>query len=333
MIRLMAAEVRAKLAEILEGRGASELAASKVALEMTRNSLEGVYTHGINRFPRLVESIDLGQIRVGAGLSLLGGFGGFENYDGNLGFGIINAWAAMERAIELAGLHGLGLVAVRNTNHWLRAATYGHQACEAGMAGFCVTNTRPNMPSWGASDARLGNNPLVFAFPFRDGDIVVDTALSQYSYGALEKAVLEGRQMPFPAGFDALGKPTCDPATVLETRRSMPAGYWKGAALSFVLDVVAAALSRGNTVGDIGKLGDEFALSQVFLAIDYKKIVPQDEAEAIARRAVDNLRASAPDGSGAPIVYPGQRLRATRAKNEAEGIPVDERIWDKILGL
>ena len=52
--------------------------------------------------------------------------------------------------------HGVGLVALRNTNHWMRAATYGYQACEAGMAALCFTNTQPNMPAWGATDARLG---------------------------------------------------------------------------------------------------------------------------------------------------------------------------------
>ena len=30
-----------------------------------------------------------------------------------------------------------------NTNHWMRAGTYGWQAAEAGFIGICWTNTMP----------------------------------------------------------------------------------------------------------------------------------------------------------------------------------------------
>ena len=165
MLRIPPAEVRTAFEKILLGRGCSPDHARKVALEVTRNSLEGTYTHGINRFPRLVKSIDGGTLDMKAEPVLVNAFGALENYDGGLGFGIVNASVCMGRAVELAEVHGIGCVALRNTNHWFRAATYGYQACERGMAGICFTNTLPNMPTWGAIDPRLGNNPLVMAFP------------------------------------------------------------------------------------------------------------------------------------------------------------------------
>ena len=333
MMRIPAAEAQAQLEAILLGRGCSPDRAAKVALEMTRNSIEGTYTHGINRFKRLVGDIDAGYIKMDAEPSLSGGFGALENWEGNLGFGIINAWACMGRAIELAKVHGIGCVALRNTNHWLRAATYGYQACEAGMAGICFTNTRPNMPTWGAIDPHLGNNPLVMAFPWKEGEIIVDMAMSQFSYGALELAVLEGRQMPVAAGFDAEGNLTSDPAAVLASRRSMPAGYWKGAALSFVLDIFAAGLSLGKTTSDIGKLDAEIALCQTFIAINFARVAPRESVDEIVRSAVEDLLSSKPDGSTRPVVYAGQRMREVRERNMAEGIPVDERVWAAILAL
>ena len=66
--------------------------------------------------------------------------------------------------------------------------------------------------------------------------------MSQFSYGALELAKLDGREMPFPAGYDEHGELTTDPLQVMKTLRILPMGYWKGAALSIVLDVLAAAL-------------------------------------------------------------------------------------------
>ena len=332
-MRIQEAEARGKLEEILEGRGCPTNHAAKVALEIVRNSLEGTYTHGINRFPRLVRYIDKGIIKLDVEPLLLHAFGALENYDGQLGFGIVNAWASMARAVELASIHGIGCVALRNTNHWLRAATYGYQACESGMAGICFTNTLPNMPTWGAADPRIGNNPLVMAFPWKEGEIIVDMAMSQYSYGALELAELKGEQMPFAAGFDAEGNLTTDPSAVLKTMRMLPAGYWKGAALSFVLDIFAGSLSLGKTTSEIGKLESEFGLSQTFIAIDFARVAPRLDVDEIVRSAVEDLLSSKPDGSARPIVYAGQRMREERRRNLIEGIPVDERVWDEIGSL
>lgn len=331
MLQIMAAKAEGILKSILVGRGCPDGHAAKVAKEMTRNSLEGTYTHGINRFPRLVEDIDQGSIDLEAEAVRVGGFGGFEIWDGKGGLGIVNAWMAMGRAIQLASEQGVGWVALRNTNHWLRAATYGYQACSAGMAGICFSNTTPNMPTWGAVDPRLGNNPLVLAFPHAGGDILVDMAMSQYSYGALESAMLKGEAMPYPAGFDESGSLSCDPEAVFRSKRTLPIGYWKGAALSFVLDVFASGLSLGKSVARIGEAGVERDLSQVFVAIDFAKA--GSGAEDIASEAVDYLLSSTPDGSSNPIVYPGQRMRTIRERNLAEGIPVDERVWDKVLAL
>ena len=141
----------------------------------------------------------------------LNGFGAIENWDGNLGLGIINASFAMQRAIELAREHGIGLVALRNTNHWFRAATYACRACDEGMAAMCFSNTSPNMPAWGAEDSRLGNNPLTLGFPGREGHVVADLAMSQFSYGKLELAQLQGKSMPVDAGFNEQGILTRDP--------------------------------------------------------------------------------------------------------------------------
>lgn len=333
MLKIPAGEVMTAFEKILLGRGCPPEHARKVAFEVARNSLEGTYTHGINRFARLVRGIDDGTLDMKAEPVLIKAFGGLENYDGGLGFGIVNAFVCMGRAIELAKEHGIGCVALRNTNHWLRAATYGYQACEQGMAGICFTNTLPNMPTWGAVDPRLGNNPLVIAFPWKEDHIVVDMAMSQYSYGALELAALNGEQMPYAAGFDAAGNLTRDPEAVLKTKRMMPAGYWKGAALSFALDIFSGGLSLGNTTSAIGRLGGEYAISQTFIAINISAIAPPGRVEEIVREAVEDLLSSKPDGSSRPIVYAGQRMRAVRERNAAEGIPVDERVWREILSL
>ena len=315
--------------------GAGPGKSRKIAYEMARNSLEGTYTHGINRFARLIRCIDCGIVVPEAEPGLLSSFGAIERYDGRQGFGITNALFAMDRAMKLSSEHGIGMVGLINTNHWMRAATYGYYAVEHGYAAICFTNTIPNMPAWGAIDSKLGNNPFVMAFPRKDGrHIIVDSAMTQFSYGALEVAKLAGRRMSVAAGFDKDGNLTDDPVKVLETRRTIPAGFWKGAAMSFLLDIFASCLTLGRSVADISKLeGDEHGVSQLFFAVDYAKLVDREEASEAAERAIAFLKESKKAEGTEEIVYPGERMMRTKERNLKDGIPVDERIWNEIISL
>ena len=323
--------MREKLVE----HGTSPEKAGMVAYEMARNSLEGTYTHGINRFARLVRGIDSGIVIPGAEPTLISSFGAIERYDGNLGFGITNALFAMDRAMAKASEHGIGMAGLVNTNHWMRAATYGYHAVEKGYAAICFTNTIPNMPTWGAVDSRLGNNPFVMPFPRKYArHMVFDSAMTQFSYGALEVARLAGERMSVAAGFDKDGLLSDDPAAVLETRRMIPAGFWKGSALSFLLDIFASCITLGRCVADISRLeGDEHGVSQLFFAIDYGKMVDEEEAYRTAERAIAFLKESKKADGAGEIVYPGERMMRARERNLREGIPVDDGVWNEILSL
>lgn len=334
-MRLMYEQVTDTLQKKLTSYGTPDDQADLVSKQIARNSLEGVHTHGINRFPRLIRNIKEGIVKPGNTPTLMHSFQSMENYDGQLGLGIANATFCMQRAMDLAAEHGIALVALRNTNHWFRAATYGYQACDAGYAALCFTNTVPNMPTWGAIDSHLGNNPFMMAFPKADGShVIVDSAMSQFSYGALELAQLEHRDMPIDAGFDSEGNLTKNPEEVIRTQRILPTGYWKGAAMSFVLDLFAASLSLGNSVSMLGKQnGDEHGVSQMFIAIDYGRIADHVSVETIVEQAINDLKSSMPDSGTEEIVYPGERPLRIRRKNLEEGIPVDESVWKTILAL
>ena len=90
-MRIAFEEARKVLAEKLEKHGVPAWQAEKVGYEMARNSLEGIYTHGLNRFERLVRNIDEGIVIPGTEPELIHSFGAMENYDGRLGLGITNA--------------------------------------------------------------------------------------------------------------------------------------------------------------------------------------------------------------------------------------------------
>lgn len=320
---------------ILIEKGLSEQDADLSSKLFAKNSLDGIYSHGVNRFPRVIEYIEKGYIKVNEKAEKIDGYGSFERWDGNLGMGNINAKISMDRAISLAREFGIGIVALRNTNHWMRGGTYGWQAADAGCIGICWTNTMPNMPAWGAKDSRIGNNPLIMSVPRSDGShVVVDMAMSQFSYGKIEEYKYKERELPIPGGYDSDGKLSTNPMEIEKTGRVLPIGFWKGSGLSIVLDLIAAILSDGSSTSDVGKqTKDEYGVSQVFIAINQSKLNAPEVSDEIIKNVLDNIKDSIPQDSETKILYPGERVVITRRENLEKGIPVDELIWNKIISL
>jgi 3-dehydro-L-gulonate 2-dehydrogenase len=241
----------------------------------------------------------------------------------------------MERAIELAHEHGLGGVALANTNHWMRGGSYGWLAAEAGVFALCWTNTLPNLPAWGTATPTLGNNPLVIAIPRPHGaHVVLDMAISQFSYGSISAYAARGEPLPVPGGFDAEGKLTTDAAILEVSQRALPIGYWKGSGLSLVLDMLAAMLSGGRATHQLARDSlRESGQSQIFLAIDPSTFADRAELERIAGGILESLRVAVPLDPERPVRYPGQQTLHLREENLRLGVPVDSEVWERLLAL
>lgn len=320
---------------VLMKRGVDETTSFEAASNFAMTSLDGVYSHGINRFPRLISYLDSGTINPKSQPECEMTYGVMERWNGNLALGNTNAIKAMDRACELAKVHGVGVVALRNTNHWMRGGAFGWQAANAGCIGICWTNTMPNMPAYGAKDRRIGNNPFIMSVPRSNGaHVVVDCALSQFSYGKIEEYKLKDKSLPVPGGYDSEGNITTDPSEIEKTWRVLPVGFWKGSGLSIVLDMIAAILSGGNSVGDIGdNIGEEIGLSQVLIAIDPTKFSNTEEIDEVVNKVIDYVKESEPVQENGAIYYPGESSLRVRKDNLEHGIPVVEEIWNSILNM
>ena len=297
------------------------------------NSLDGVYTHGVNRFSRFIQMVVENQVLPDKGPSKISSSGGMEQWDGNLGPGPSNAIFCTERALQLANKNGIGCVALCNTNHWMRGGTYGWKAAKEGYAFICWTNTIANMPAWGAKDSHLGNNPLIIAIPHNDDAIVLDMAISQFSFGAMEKFAMQQKTLPVMGGYDETGQMTTDPQKILETKRSLPIGYWKGSGLALLLDLLATILSGGKSTFEITAQKIESAVSQVFIAINLSSLPISSGINSIINSIIKDYHSAEPDDTSNNILYPGERVLQTRKENVEIGIPVNIDIWNEILAL
>ena len=334
MKRVPYEEMVAQFARVLEKKGFTASDAQDAAIIFAQNSLAGVFSHGLNRFPRVVSYLEKGEIDPAARATCVSSMGSIERWDGHRGFGPLNAKRAMDRACELAKQNGVGVVALGNNNHWMRGGTYGWLAADHGCIGICWSNTMPNMPAWGGKDRKIGNNPLIMAVPRSNGEhAMIDCAVSQFSYGKIEDCRLRGVQLPVPGGYNEKGELTTDPAEIEKTWRVLPMGYWKGSGLSIALDLIATVLTNGNSVHTIGTFGDEIGLTQIMIAIDPAKFNTVEETDAIVDAILADVKSSKPVTESGEVYYPGELELKNIKENKELGVPVIEEVWESVLKM
>jgi 3-dehydro-L-gulonate 2-dehydrogenase len=311
--------------------GLTEHRATLLATILADNTRDGVASHGVNRFHLVVNKIKNNTVDKDVLPVLLKSFGAFEQWDGQHGIGPLNALAMVDRAMELADEHGIGLVAIRNTDHWMRGATYGYRAAEKGYVCICWTNTIPLMPSWPNKTITIGNNPIVFAIPKKDHPVVLDMALSQFSFGKLESARATNTPLVAIGGYDKEGRPTNDASAILDGGQAMPIGLYKGSGLSLLLDICASVLSSGTSTTFMD--AKEHSVSQIFITIHPGSTKEEQESrKAYVESIIEDLKKKSTVHQE-EFRVPGERTIRQRAEHLAYGIDVDEALWDSIVKL
>ena len=229
--------------------------------------------------------------------------------------------------MALADAHGVGCVALRNTRHWGRPGNCGWRAAEKEFLAIGWTNTPANMPAWGSSSGvdAIGNNPIVLAAPGENGQhLVLDIAMSQFSYGRMQTHRAEKELLPVIGGVDSAGQPTNDPAAILDGGRPWPIGFWKGSGLAMLLDSFAAILADGADTASLTPGNGDPGVSQVYIAFQPKHLGGR-AASARTREIIEEFAKRSPDSR-----YPGQSALAHRRRSEVEGVYVRDDVWAQL---
>lgn len=333
LVRIPVKELHRSLTAILVKNGFTDEKANICADIFVQNSAEGSISHGINRFPRFINYIKNNFINVHAEPVCKKSFGCIEQWDGHLGPGPLNALFSTQRAMEIATTHGIGCVGLANTNHWMRGGYYARIAAAKGFIFIGWTNTIANMPVWGATDKRLGNNPLVIGVPFDPSPIVLDMAMSQFSLGSMETKKLRGEKLSVLGGYSLENELTNDPSEILSSDRPLPMGYWKGSGLALFLDILATVLSGGSSTHEISSRDAEYGVSQLFMAIHASSINTNNNLPEMIRLIIEDVKKSIPSDPNTAVRYPSENVDRIRKENEEIGIPVDRAIWSEIIKL
>jgi LDH2 family malate/lactate/ureidoglycolate dehydrogenase len=250
----------------------------------------------------------------------------------NKAFGYHSANTAMRRAIDLAKKNGIGIVGVRNSNHFGIAGYHAKTAAEAGCVGWSMTNAKAEMAPWGAKAVPvLGTNPWGWAVPRRGAyPIVLDMALTMSGRGMIEWAAREGRSVPDDLALTKDGRRTTNPKELIEGATQMPIGRAKGYGMSFMTDVLTG-VTMGALFGmSVFQDDTNYDVSHVMTAINIEAFVPMNEYYDRLERLIKEVKSAPPIEPGDEILLPGeaeQRRMQERLKN---GIPVDVDTVEKL---
>ena len=145
--------------------GFSEAESRIISDVLMLSDLYGIESHGMQRLVRYHKGIEKGTIVVGAKHEVVFDTPISAVIDAHDGMGQLVGHAAMELAIEKAKTAGVGIVSVKNSNHYGIAGYYAKMACDAGLVGFSCTNSEAIMvPTFGKL-AMIGSNPIAMSAP------------------------------------------------------------------------------------------------------------------------------------------------------------------------
>lgn len=313
---------------VLSAVGLPATDAHLVADSLVRADLWGHQSHGVMRLSWYVARIRAGVVHAMTQPELIVDAGAVAVLDGRDGVGQVIASRAAHEAIRRAKAHGIGAVAVRNSNHFGTAAYFTRLAPPEGCIGLLTTNASPAMAPWGGRKKTVGNNPWSVAAPAGSHPpMVLDIANTVVARGKVFLARQKG--VPIPAGWaiNAAGEPTTDPAEAL-AGIILPMGEHKGYAISVALDVLSGVLTGsafGTGIHGPYQTEHRGGCGHLMIALNIEAFLPLTEFNIRMERLIDELK-SVPLAKGFDeIFYPGEIEARNEERYLREGLHLPEQ--------
>lgn len=300
--------------------------------------LRGHWSHGVVRVPPYVRALAAGVVNPAPRVEAVRRFGATALLDGDNGHGVVIGQVATDRAVDLAGRHGVGIVAVRNSNHTGMLATHVLRAASRDMIGYFTSNAPAIMAPHGGREPRMGNAPFAYAIPRRAGDpIVLDMASSQVARGRVRMHADRGEPIPEGWAIDERGVPTTDAAAAMRGSVVPMAGY-KGYGIALVSEILASVLPGASLSLEMPRafleagssMLDSWGSGHLAMAINVEAFADPEEFKAGVDRLVTCLKETPPAEGVDSILVPGEPEWIRRRHRIRHGIPLNGTVVSQL---
>jgi LDH2 family malate/lactate/ureidoglycolate dehydrogenase len=329
-----AAPLRGFAQRLLEGAGIAPPKAELIATTLVEANLRGVDSHGIQLLNFYIDHMRAGCVNLDAEGHVVSENGACMVYSGDNGPGQIVSDKATEHAIRLAHEHGVGLVTVRESNHFGAAAHWSLKMARAGMVGITMCNASPIVAPWQGKEKRFGTNPICMALPGGSEKLfLLDMATTTVAMGKIFKAHFSGHaEVPHGWALDSEGVPTTDTAEALKGM-PMPLGGYKGYGLAIMVEILCAVLSgglMGSELGGIRVKDRPMGVGQVFIAIDAARFMPIEVLEERVTKLSKMMKTTPPAPGYDEVLMAGEPELRAEAVRLKEGSPLSKGVWDEL---
>ena len=330
--------------QVFETFGVSKENAYICADNLVLADLRGIPSHGVARLKRYVDGMKSGIILPLAKPEIVRESPSTATVDGKAGLGQVVGYFATKTAIEKANKTGVGVVTVRNSNHYGIAGYYSQMILKEGMLGISMTNSAPLVVPTFGKEMIIGTNPISLTAPTKRGrPFFLDMATSVVPRGKLE--VYERKEKPLPEGWvvNAQGKITTSAAEVLKNMTSRAGGGilplggegelfsgYKGYGMAVLVDILCGVLS-GGACGDAVDVKPEgkavpAQVAHFFMALRIENFIDPDVFTTKLDELIDRLKGSAKADGQNRIFIHGEKEYELYDKHKKEGVPLEEKV-------
>jgi len=315
-------------AAVYRSAGVPDADAQLFADTLVQADLWGHQSHGMLRLGWYYARLRSGAMKAVTTPTLAVDGGAIAVLDGGDGIGQVVAVRAVDEAVARARRHGVGVVSVRNSNHFGTCMYFTRMAAQQGCVALLMSNAGPNMAPWGGLKKMIGTNPWSIAVPGgRNGPVVMDMANSGVARGKIYLA--DKRREPIPSHWavDAQGRPTTDPKEALQGFILPMAGH-KGYVMGVMVDVLSGVLSGSQFLDGVHGPYDPVNRSgagHLMVALNVEAFMPRAEYDARIEEYVERLKAVPLAQGHSQVFYPGEMEKQADARNRAQGaqLPAD----------
>lgn len=316
---------------ILQKLGVPKQDAEITSQNLVKADLRGIESHGVARLKRYADGLKNGVVKTSPNIRILQESPVTALMDGDFGLGQVISCRAMTLAIEKAKKNYVGLVGVRNSNHFGIAGYYGLMALEQDTIGFVMTNTRPLVAPTFARSKTIGTNPICVAVPTADRGFVLDMATSVAPIGKMEVARRLGEKVPIGWGIDADGNLTDDPNNITKGALLPLGGLGellgghKGYGLAAVTDILCGVLTGANWGTAVGETQGPVPanVGHFFGAINPEAFMPLPEFKSQMSQFIMSIKSSQKLPGCEEIYIAGEKSAYTEEVRKKIGVALD----------
>ena len=332
--------------DVFRAFGFDEQDGARITDVLLTADLYGIESHGMQRMVRYHKGLEKGQIHLEAKPEVVVDTPMSAVIDGHSGMGQLVGAFAMEKAIEKARAVGVGIVSVRESNHYGIAGYYAQMASKQGLIGFSCTNSEAIMVPTFGRQAMIGSNPIAVAVPAEPYPFLFDSSTTVVTRGKLEMYNKMGKALPQGWALDENGSPSEEAPRVLENIVSkqgggiMPLGgsteqlgSHKGYGYGMIAELFSSILSQGVTSDQCCTFEDKTGICHGFAAINPEMFGDADAIKQHFSQYLQKLRES-PHADGAERIYThGEKEVLAAADRRENGIPVNDGTMVELADL